>query len=115
MISKEKQIFLESFDRRNLKRDYIETIMNIGLDKKRQGIRKMREESYQELIDDLSKRKSFDKTLMNQKTSPTSRTPVRSWKQQQLNEQDEFDTELDKIIEELEEWDVEDRNHTYPK
>ena len=107
MISKEKQLFLESFNRRSLKRDYIETIMDIGLNKKRQGIRKMREESYQELIDDLSKRKSFDKTLMNQKTSPTSRTPVRSWKQQRLNElqeqrQTEFERELEEIIGELE-------------
>ena len=95
------------FKHSNVKRNQIDKLMNQGHERKKYTIRKMREESYQELIDDLSKRKTFDKTLMNQKTSPTSRTPVRSWKQQRLNElqeqrQTEFERELEEIIGELE-------------
>ena len=103
MISKEKKIFLESFDRRNLKRKEIEKLMDKGLQRKQYTIRKMREESYQNLIDDLKKKKSFDKSLINQNVSPTSRSTVRSF--QSLNEQRnrEFWTELDDIIRELDE------------
>ena len=103
MISKEKKIFLESFDRRNLKRNEINKLMDKGLQQKMYTVRKMREESYQNLIDDLKKKKSFDKSLINQKVSPTSRSTVRSF--QNLNEQRnrEFWTELDDIIRELDE------------
>ena len=102
MISKEKKIFLESFDRRNLKRNEINKLMDKGLQQKMYTVRKMREESYQNLIDDLKKKKSFDKSLINQKVSPTSRSTVRSF--QSLNEQRnrEFWNELDEIIESLE-------------
>ena len=84
MISKEKKIFLESFDRRNLKRNEIHKLMNKGLQQKMYTIRKMREESYQNLIDDLKKKKSFDKSLINQNVSPTSRSTVRSFKPKRL-------------------------------
>ena len=102
MISKEKKIFLESFDRRNLKRNEINKLMDKGLQQKMYTVRKMREESYQNLIDDLKKKKSFDKSLINQKVSPTSRSTVRSF--QSLNEKRnrEFWNELDEIIESLE-------------
>ena len=103
MISKEKKIFLESFDRRNLKRNEINKLMDKGLQQKMYTIRKMREESYSNLIDDLKKKKSYDKSLINQKdkVSPTSRSTVRSF--QSLNEKRnrEFWNELDEIIESL--------------
>jgi len=101
MISKEKKIFLESFDRRNLKRNEIHKLMNQGLQRKMYTIRKMREESYQDLIDDLKKKKSFDKSLINQNVSPTSRSTVRSFKPKRLSEREQFYHELDMIIEDL--------------
>ena len=101
MISKEKKIFLESFDRRNLKRNEIHKLMNQGLQRKMYTIRKMREESYQNLIDDLKKKKSFDKSLINQNESPTSRSTVRSFKPKRLSEREQFYHELDMIIEDL--------------
>jgi len=89
------------FKHSNVKRNQIDKLMNQGLERKKYSIRKMREESYQNLIDDLKKKKSFDKSLINQKVSPTSRSTVRSF--QSLNEQRnrEFWTELDDIIREL--------------
>ena len=101
MISKEIKIFLESFDRRNLKRNEIHKLMNQGLQRKMYTIRKMREESYQNLIDDLKKKKSFDKSLINQNVSPTSRSTVRSFKPKRLSEREQFYHELDMIIEDL--------------
>ena len=91
------------FKHSNVKRNQIDKLMNQGLERKKYSIRKMREESYQNLIDDLKKKKSFDKSLINQKVSPTSRSTVRSF--QSLNEQRnrEFWTELDDIIRELDE------------
>ena len=89
------------FKHSNVKRNQIDKLMNQGLERKKYSIRKMREESYQNLIDDLKKKKSFDKSLINQKVSPTSRSTVRSF--QSLNEQRnrEWRSELDEIIREL--------------
>ena len=91
------------FKRRNIKRGQIEKIMMKQLNQKRNSLRQRREESYQNLIDDLKKKKSFDKSLINQKdkVSPTSRSTVRSF--QSLNEKRnrEFWNELDEIIESL--------------
>ena len=89
------------FKRRNIKRNEIHKLMNKGLQQKMYTIRKMREESYSNLIDDLKKKKSFDKSLINQKVSPTSRSTVRSFKPQRLTEREKFYRELDMIIEEL--------------
>ena len=91
------------FKHRNINRDVLEKIMMKQFNQKKDSLRKRREESYQNLIDDLKKRKSFDKSLINQKVSPTSRSTVRSF--QSLNEQRnrEFWTELDDIIRELDE------------
>ena len=89
------------FKRRNIKRNEIHKLMNKGLQQKMYTIRKMREESYQNLIDDLKKKKSFDKSLINQNESPTSRSTVRSFKPQRLTEQEKFYRELDTIIEDL--------------
>ena len=91
------------FKHSNIKRNQIHKLMNKGLQQKKYTIRKMREESYQNLIDDLSKRKSFDKSLVNQQLSPTYKTHSHSFQKQKLNEEkDSFWTELDSIIEELE-------------
>ena len=89
------------FKRRNIKRNEIHKLMNKGLQQKMYTIRKMREESYQDLIDDLKKKKSFDKSLINQNVSPTSRSTVRSFKPKRLTEREQFYHELDMIIEDL--------------
>ena len=89
------------FKHRNIKRGQIEKIMMNQLNQKRNSLRQRREESYQNLIDDLKKKKSFDKSLINQNVSPTSRSTVRSFKPQRLTEREKFYREQDMIIEEL--------------
>ena len=91
------------FKHSNVDRNQLEKIMMKQLNQKKDSLRQRREESYQNLIDDLKKMKSFDTSLINQKISPTSRSTVRSF--QSLNEQRnrEFWTELDDIIRELDE------------
>ena len=89
------------FKHRNIKRNQIEKIMMKQFNQKKNSLRQRREESYQELIDDLKKRKSFDKSLITQEVSPTSRSTVRSFKPQRLTEREQFYHELDMIIEDL--------------
>ena len=89
------------FKHRNIKRGQIEKIMMKQFNQKKNSLRQRREESYQNLIDDLKKKKSFDKSLINQNVSPTSRSTVRSFKPQRLTEQEKFYRELDMIIEDL--------------
>lgn len=101
-ISKEKQILLESFDRRNLKRDNTKNIMDRMFQVKKNQIRKLREEEYDNNVRKWSKKKTFDMNLINQKVSPTSRSNVRSFQSLQEQRENEFWTELDEIIESLE-------------
>ena len=62
---------------------------------------KMRKESYKNQIENYKQQKSFDKSLMLQKTSPTAKTYSHSF--QRLDEEkDTFWKELDLLIEELE-------------
>ena len=50
------------FKHRNIKRGQIEKIMMKQFNQKKNSLRQRREESYQNLIDDLKKKKSFDKS-----------------------------------------------------
>ena len=102
MISKEKQIFLESFDRRNLNRNNTKNIMDRMFQVKKNQIRKSREEEYENKIREWSKQKSFDMNLINQKLSPTSKSPSRSFISLQEQREREFWIELDEILESLE-------------
>jgi len=101
MISQEKQILLESFNRRSLKRSNTKKIMDIMFQNKKNEIRRHREEEYDNKVREWKKQKTFDINTMFQNVSPTSRSTVRSFKK--LNEEkDKFYTELDEIIKELE-------------
>ena len=91
------------FKHSNINRNQLEKIMMKQFNQKKDSLRKRREESYQNLVDDLKKRKSFDKSLINQKVSPTSRSTVRSFQSLQEQRNREFWTELDDIIRELDE------------
>ena len=91
------------FKHSNINRNQLEKIMMKQFNQKKDSLRKRREESYQNLVDDLKKRKSFDKSLINQKVSPTSRSTVRSFQSLQEQRNREFWTELDEIIRELDE------------
>ncbi len=102
MISKEKQIFLESFDRRNLNRNNTKNIMDRMFQVKKNQIRKSREEEYENKVREWSKQKSFDMNLINQKLSPTSKSPSRSFISLQEQREREFWIELDEILESLE-------------
>ena len=102
MISKEKQILMESFKRRSLKSDKTKNIMDRMFNIKKQQIRKSREEEYDNKVTEWKKQGSFDTSLMNQNVSPTSRSTVRSFKRLQEQRDREFWNELDDIIDELE-------------
>ena len=104
MISREKQIFLESFDRRNLKRNNTKNIMDKMFQGKQRQIRKHREEEYDNKVREWKKQGTFDmsKLGVNQKVSPTSRSTVRSFRNLHEQRLYEDSIELKKIKEELE-------------
>ena len=106
MISREKQIFLESFDRRNLKRNNTKNIMDRMFQGKMRQIRKLREDEYDNNVREWKKRGTFDISKLGfsqkERLSPTSRSNVRSFRT--LHEQRllEDSIELENIKQELE-------------
>jgi len=102
MISKEKQILKESYNKRNQNVINTQNLLNKMYQGKIRQIRKCREEEYDNKVREWSKQKSFDTNLINQKVSPTSRSTVRSFQSLQEQRENEFWTELDEIIESLE-------------
>ena len=106
MISKEKQILFENFDKKNLKRNYTKNLMDNMLSSKRKHIRQWREEEYDNKVSEWKKQSSFDISKMNQTSiSPTSRSSVRPFKKTQTLQErriSQWKTELEIIKEELE-------------
>ena len=106
MISREKQIFLESFDRRNLKRNNTKNIMDRMFQGKQRQIRKHREEEYDNKVREWKKQGTFDMSKLgfNQKEriSPTSRSDVRSFRNLHEQRLYEDSIELGNILKELE-------------
>jgi len=106
MISKEKQILFESFNRRSLKRSNTQKIMDKMFQGRMSQIRKHREEEYDNKVREWKKQGSFDMSKLgfNQKEriSPTSKSNVRSFRN--LHEQRLYEDlmELENIKEELE-------------
>jgi len=102
-ISKEKQILLESFDRRNLKRNNTKNIMDKMFQVKKNQIRKNREEEYLNKVEQWSKQKSFDKSLIGQKerVSSTGRSHVRSFQKLVEQRKSDWELELENILKEL--------------
>ena len=86
------------FKHRNIKRGQIEKIMMKQFNQKKNSLRQRREESYQNLVDDLKKRKSFDKSKIY---SPTSRSNSRSFQNLHERRNREWRSELDEILREL--------------
>ena len=99
MISREKQIFLESFDRRNLKRNNTKNIMDKMFQGKMKQLRKNRQEEYLNKVEEWKKKPSFDISKMNQNVSPTSKSPSRSFISLQEQRDRDFWNELDEIQE----------------
>jgi len=77
-------------------RQNIKSVMNRMLRVKKQGLRQKREESFQELLNVWRKQTSKNE---EKKVSPTSRSVVRSFSPQRL---DEYRLELLEINKELE-------------
>jgi len=106
MISKEKQILFESFNRRSLKRSNTQKIMDKMFQGRMSQIRKHREEEYDNKVREWKKQGSFDMSKLgfNQKEriSPTSKSNVRSFRN--LHEQRLYEDlmELENIKQELE-------------
>ena len=74
---------------------------------KQAKVREMREENYQKMVGEWKKDKGFDMdtlghTQKKRMVSPTSKSSVRPFKPKPLTEEQIFDRELAKIIEELE-------------
>ena len=106
MISKEKQILFESFNRRSLKRGNTVKLLDRMLQGKRLQIRKHREEKYDNDVREWKKQGTFDMSKLgfNQKErlSPTSRSNVRSFRNLHEQRLYEDSIELGKILKELE-------------
>ncbi len=105
-ISKEKQILLESFNRRSLKRSNTKKLMDRMFQGKMSQIRKHREEEYDNKVREWKKQGTFDMSKLgfNQKEriSPTSRSDVRSFRNLHEQRLYEDSIELGKILKELE-------------
>ena len=99
MISKEKQILFESFNRRSLKRSNTQKLMDRMFQGKQKQIRKFREEEYDNNVREWKKKGSFDISKMNQNVSPTSKSPSRSFISLQEQRDRDFWNELDEIQE----------------
>ena len=89
------------FKQSKVNRTEILKLMNKGVQQKKFTITKMRKDSYKDMIENYKQQKSFDKSLMLQKTSPTAKTYSHSF--QRLDEEkDTFWKEMDLLIEGLE-------------
>jgi len=106
MISKEKRILFESFNRRSLNRSNTVKLLDRMLQGKRLQIRKHREEKYDNDVREWKKQGTFDMSKLgfNQKErlSPTSRSNVRSFRNLHEQRLYEDSIELGKILKELE-------------
>jgi len=91
MISKEKQILMESFDKRSVKKNYTQNLMDSMLNSKQNHLRNRRKEEYLSQVEHFKKQgetMDINKLGHTQKTnSPTSRSSVRPFKPQTLQEQ----------------------------
>jgi hypothetical protein len=105
MISKEKQILFESFDSKSKKRNYTIDLMNGMMNSKKKHIRKFREEEYDNKVQEWKKNGTFDINQLGhsqKSTSPTSRSTVRPFKPQTLQERRMM--EWEKELEDIQEW-----------
>ena len=106
MISKEKQILIESYDKRNLNYKNTKSIMDKMLNYRLGELKKSRNEEYSKKVQEWKKENSFDMNNLgyNQKEriSPTSRSDVRSFRNLHEQRLSEWDIELKQIKEELE-------------
>ena len=106
MISKEKEILMESFDRRSLKSDNTKSLMDSMFKSKQNHLRNRRKEEYLSQVEGFKKQgetMDIDKLGYSQKTnSPTSRSSVRPFKPQTLQEQRMIKWE--KELEEIQKW-----------
>jgi len=106
MVSKEKRILFESFNRRSLNRSNTVKLLDRMLQGKRLQIRKHREEEYDNKVREWKKQGTFDMSKLgfNQKEriSPTSRSDVRSFRNLHEQRLYEDSIELGNILKELE-------------
>ena len=106
MISKEKQILFESFNRRSLKRSNTQKLMDRMFQGRMSQLRKHREEEYDNKVREWKKQGTFDMSKLgfNQKEriSPTSKSNVRSFRNLHEQRLYEDSIELGKILKELE-------------
>lgn len=106
MISKEKEILMESFDRRSLKSDNTKSLMDSMFKSKQNHLRNRRKEEYLNQVEGFKKKGetfNIDKLGYSQKTnSPTSRSSVRPFKPQTLQEQRMIKWE--KELEDIQKW-----------
>ena len=108
MISKEKKILFENFNRKSIKRDYTDNLMNRMLDFKKKKIRQSRQEEYLNNVEEWKKQgETFDISKMGfsqkERLSPTSKSNVRSFRNLHEQRMYEDSIELQEILKELEE------------
>jgi len=100
-ISKEKQILKESYDKRNQNVINTKNLMDNMMNYRLSELNKSRTEQYLNNVKEFKKKGSFDMNLINQKVSPTSKSPSRSFQSLQEQRDREFWKELDDILYEL--------------
>ena len=99
---KAKQILMESFDRRSVKRSNTQKLMDNMLRYKQQAVRKSREEEYEKKMDEWKSEGSFDLNTLGVEQKKPKRIIKRTRKVKPLTEQQRWSKELDEILEELE-------------
>ena len=98
---------ISKYNKRMSQRKKTNQVMKKMFNLKQAKVREMREENYQKMVGEWKKDKGFDMdtlghTQKKRMVSPTSKSSVRPFKPKPLTEEQIFDRELAKIIEELE-------------
>ena len=89
------------FNKKNLDISYTKKIMGIMVKLSEENTRQRRADNLEKITNELAKKPSFNKKLMNQKLSPTSKSAARSFKR--LSERKSNDKwDFANIINELE-------------
>jgi len=89
------------FNKKNLDINYTKKIMNWMVRLDEENTRQRRRDNLEKITNEFAKKPSFNKKLMNQKLSPTSKSPVRSFKRiSERKSNDKWD--INNIINELE-------------
>jgi hypothetical protein len=105
MISKEKQILKESYDKRNQNVINTKSLMDRMMNYRLGELKKSRTEQYKNNVKEFKNQgETFDtdKLKINQTMSPTTKSPSHSFSRLYEQRKSEYEIELEQIKQELE-------------